>query len=189
MDVFAAISYPKNSDLQGLALLGNAKGSQVHEHAQPEEETVRQILLGLKRFRDGTKSIGAAIVDCTDEKDPFTAVALREADLVISLLHADRKGIAYVQAHRALYAQLTAEGVEQLVFPVQRNTFDPVDAVSKELAGWNPSLTAQTPVPLSDEVHRSLVEGRLFDRYEDRRYRAAVETAARTILKVAQYVL
>lgn len=188
-DLFEAVSTPKSGDLQALALLGNVKGAQLHAHSQPDEETVRRILLGLKRFQDARTTIGAVIVDCTDENDPFTAVALREADVVISLIHADRKGVAFVQAHKALYTQLNAESVEQLVFPLQRNTFDPVGAVSAELTGWKPTLPVQVPIPVCDEAHRKLVEGSLFDRYGDLRYRSAVDTAVKTILRVAQYVV
>lgn len=188
-DLFSAVSTTGKGDLDGLALLGIERGAQLHSHSQPDEDTVRRTLLGLKRFQNGRVSIGAVIVDGTDESDPFTSVALREADLVISLIHADRKGVAFVQAHKALYTQLETENVEQLVFPVQRNTFDPAGAVSSELGKWKPALPVQVPIPVCDEAHRKLVDGRLFDRYDDMRYRAAVNTAAKTILRVANYAV
>lgn len=183
-DVFNSVSHLADHDLDTLALLGYKTGSKIYEYNMPEEENVRALLYSLKRYQEGDVSIGAVIVDCTDyTSDALAAVALRESDLVVSLFRSDLQGIAYYKANEDLFKRLDSEATEQLRFLVQRSTFDPYSNVAAELH------VTQPPIPVVDEAHRKMVDGRLFTPYADQNYRARVETAANKMLKVSEYVL
>lgn len=182
-DVFDQARHAKGAP-DTLGLLGYPVGGDAADYIIPDEERVRELLLGLKRFNDGKTSIGAVIVDCTDRiNDPVSAVALQEADLVISLIYADRQGIAFYRSNQTLFHQLDQNETAQLRFVVKRNTFDPADDVAKTVH------TALPYLPVADDVHRKLVDGDLFTPHRHTGYKYCVETAAQKLLEVSDYGL
>lgn len=182
-DVFNSITHPDGAPAT-LGLLSYPVGRESTDFIIPEEERIRELLLGLKRYDAGETSIGSVIVDCTDRlNDPISSVALQEADLVITLFRADRQGIAFYRSNRSLFRQLEQNETAQLRFVVKRNTFDPAQDVAEAVQ------TKLPYIPVMDEAHRNMVDGRLFSAYAQSDYRHCVETAAQKMLEVSGYVL
>lgn len=171
------------SGLETIGLLGYPKSSKSRDYEPPEEDKVARLLMGLKRYRTIDASTGAVIVDCGDpQSDPFSAVALREADVVFMLLHGDRQGVLYYHSNERYFKQFEADEIIYSIVPVSRNTFDPVDSIVS-----NVFHTDFPALPRIDEAHRKMVEGKLFAPYENHIFREVLNRAADEVLEAAQY--
>jgi len=113
------------------------------------------------------------VVDCTSYGDSLTAAAVQASALQIRLLEPDLRGFLSVTSSPPEKA-----GGKTLWIACPHDAGDLVEDIAKRL-----HIQFAAKLPWLPEAHVKLTEGRLFEHYQDKRYRGVVELIARAVLE------
>lgn len=153
---------------ENLGLLGYLSGEPSDKYNPPSRDTASAFL------RSASELAEMVIVDGTDYDDPLTAAAAKESFLQLWMIEPTIRGTLFVLSLPPDEAKKTMWIACTCWYP------DPVDEVVNRL-----SFYFATKVPCVSEAREKLNEGRLFEPYKDKRYRSAVEEAARIVKEVS----
>lgn len=150
---------------ENLGLLGFLPHEAEDKYTPASEETVSEFLRLVSGLAD------QVVVDGTVYGDTVTTAAEKAARLQIKLVEPDPRG----------FLSATSEppgrgGGDVLWIACPRGMDDPVEEAAKRL-----HISFSAKLPRTPEAHIKLTEGRLFQPYNDKRYRAAVEIATRAV--------
>ena len=154
---------------ENLGLLGYLSGEPSDKYSPPSRDTASEFL----RFASGLAEM--VIVDGTDYDDPLPAAAAKESFLELWMVEPTIRGTLFVFSLPPDETKKTMWVACTWWHP------DPVD----EVVGRSSFLFA-AKVPCIPEAREKLNEGRLFEPYKDKRYRSAVEEAARIIKEASR---
>lgn len=154
---------------ENLGLLGFLPHEAEDKYTPASEETASEF------FRLVSELADQVVVDGTVYGDTVTGAAEKAARLQIKLIEPDPRG----------FLSATSEppgrgGGDVLWIACPHGTDDPVEEAAERL-----HINFSAKLPRTPEAHIKLTEGRLFQPYKDKRYRAAVELAARAVLEGA----
>ena len=113
------------------------------------------------------------VVDCTSYGDSLTAAAVQASALQIRLLEPDPRGFLSIKS-----APPEKSGGKTLWIACPHGAGDPMEDIAKRL-----HIQFAAKLPWLPEAHVKLTEGRLFEHYQDKRYRGVVELIARAVLE------
>lgn len=152
---------------ENLGLLGFLPHETADKYTPASEGTASDFL------RLASELAEQVIVDGTVYGEPVTAAAVKTAGLRVRLLEPDLRGFL-----AAMSEPPEKTGSRILWIACPRDGGDPVEEIGKRL-----HIGVAAKLPRLPEAHQKLAEGRLFEPYSDKRYRAAVELAARAVLE------
>lgn len=150
---------------ENLGLLGFLPNEAADKYTPSSEETASDFL------RLASELAEQVIVDGTTYAEPVTAAAVKAAGLRVRLLEPGPRGFLAATSEPPEKA-----AVKTFWIACPQGTGDPVDETERRL-----HIRFAAKLPRLPEAHAKLTEGRLFEPYRDKRYRAAVELAARAI--------
>lgn len=165
-DIAAGVYVPHGLK-ENLGLLGFLSHEAADKYSPASEQTASDFL------RLALDLAEQVIVDGTAYGDPVTTAAVKAARLRIRLLEPDLRGFLAAMSEPPEKAP-----AKTLWIACPRNARDPVEEIAKRL-----HIGFAAKLPRLPEAHTKLTEGRLFEPYGDKSYRAAVELTAYTILE------
>lgn len=148
-----------------LGLIGYMVGEASDKYVPVDRDTAEVFLAIL------TKLSEHVIVDASSHGDTISTAALRRAACRIRLIDPDPRGVLH---HRSIPPE-KADG-KTVFFACPRTQEEPVDEVAGRLG-----IEFAGTVPFLEEAHVKLTEYRLFEQYDSRAYRAALEAASTAI--------
>jgi MinD-like ATPase involved in chromosome partitioning or flagellar assembly len=154
---------------ENLGLLGFLPHETADKYNPASEQTASDFLRLASELAD------QVIVDGTVYGDTVTAAAIKAAGLRIRLLEPDLRGFLSTMSEPP-----EKDASKTLWIACRRDTGDPVTEIEKRL-----HISFAAKLPRLPEAHKKLTEGRLFEPYRDKWYRAAVKLAARAVLEGA----
>lgn len=163
----AAGVYVSHGLKENLGLLGFLPHEAADKYTPASQGTASDFL------RLASELAEQVIVDGTAYGEPVTAAAVKTAGLRIRLLEPDLRGFLAAMSEPP---EMDTNKIIWIACP--RDEGDPLDEIAKRL-----HIEFAGRLPRLPEAHRKLTEGRLFEPYSDKRYRAAVELAARVVLE------
>lgn len=154
---------------ENLGLLGYLSKEPSDKYSPPSTDAASKFL------RFASELAEMVIVDGTDYDDPLTATAAKESFLELWMVEPTIRGTLFVFS-------LPPDGAKKAMWIACTCWHpDPVDEVVNSL-----SFFFAAKVPCILEAREKLNEGRLFEPYRDKRYRSAVEDAARIVKEVSR---
>jgi hypothetical protein len=163
----AASVYVPHGMKENLGLLGFLPNETADKY-NPASDGTASDFLGL-----AAELADQVVVDCTFYGDALTAAAVKASSLQIRLLEPDLRGFLSIKS-----APPEKAGGKTLWIACPHGASDPVEDIAKHL-----HIQFAAKLPWLPEAHVKLTEGRLFEPYQDKRYRAAVELIARAVLE------
>lgn len=133
-------------------------------------------------FLNATKAISKinpefdpdVVVDGSGHHDSLTKAARLTADIHVEIFEPDTRGtLSYGVRPKA-----ERDAEKNLYIAFQRNTFDLVADIPNRLG-----LSWFAIIPFIDEAHRKLVDARLFEIYQNKQYRGAVDKIVQTTME------
>lgn len=164
-EVMASAIFIPHGLRENLGLLGFLKGEKSDQYSPVSEDTATSFLRTASELADLT------IVDGMDHGDMLTATAIKGAVLQVRLTEPTVRGFLSVQSQPP---EKTGEKSIWVACPWRYP--DPVDELIRKM-----SVSFTAKVPYSQEAHEKLNEGRLFEPYREKRYRAAVQRVAEAV--------
>ena len=152
---------------ENLGLLGFLPHETTDKYTPASEQAASDFL------RLASELAEQVIVNGTAYGEPITAAAAKAAGLRVRLLEPDLRGFLAAMSEPP---ERDTNKIFWIACP--RGEGDPVEEIEKRL-----HITFVASLPRLPEAHAKLTEGRLFEPYSDKRYRAAVELAARAVLE------
>jgi len=153
---------------ENLGLLGYLQNETADKYTPASDDKASDFL------RLASELAEQVVVDGTAYGDALTSAAVKASALQIRLLEPDPRGFL-----SATSAPPEKGAGETIWIACTRGAGDAVEEIAKRL---HIKLVAELPRLL--EAHTKLTEGRLFEPYQDKRYRGVVELIARAILEV-----
>ena len=152
---------------ENLGLLGFLPHETADKYTPASEQSASDFL------RLASELAEQVIVDGTAYGDTITATAIKAAGLRIRLLETDLRGFLASMSEAPERAE---SRILWIACPHDKG--DPVEELAKRL-----HIEFAAKLPRLPEAHTKLAEGQLFEPYRDKKYRAAVELAARSVLE------
>jgi hypothetical protein len=152
---------------ENLGLLGFLPNETADKYNPASDGTASDFLRLAEELAD------QVVVDSTTYGDSLTAAAVQASSLQIRLLEPDLRGFLSIKS-----APPEKSGGKTLWIACPHGAGDPEEDIAKRL-----HIRFAAKLPWLPEAHVKLTEGRLFEPYQDKRYRAAVELIARDVLE------
>lgn len=166
VNLAAGIHIPRGYK-ENLGLLGFLPNEAADKYTPASEGTATNFL------RLASELAEQVILDGTAYGESVTAAAVKTAGLRVRLLEPGPRGFLAVKSEPPEKAT-----VKTLWIACPHDAGAPVDETEKRL-----HIVFTAKLPRLPEAHAKLTEGRLFEPYSDKRYRAAVELVARAVLE------
>lgn len=166
VNLAAGIHIPRGHK-ENLGLLGFLPNEAADKYTPASEGTASDFL------RLASELAEQVILDGTAYGEPVTAAAVKAAGLRVRLLEPGPRGFLAVKSEPPEKA-----AAKTLWIACPHDTGDPVEEMEKRL-----NIRFAAKLPHLPEAHAKLNEGRLFEPYSDKRYRAAVELVAHAVLE------
>jgi hypothetical protein len=141
-----------------LCIMGNKKGDQASSFGDGED-------VAAKRFiRAARDTMAVTVIDCGNPiQDILSYHALREADIVISLLEPDTKGVLFYKSMQD-YFQVCYESAKINILALSYThytTIAPENSIEQII-----DRHIDMAIPYSFEEHQRFIEGKLFSDYK-----------------------
>jgi len=163
----AASIFTSRGMKENLGLLGFLPNETADKYNPASDGTASDFLRLAAELAD------QVVVDCTSYGDALTAAAVQASALQIRLLEPDPRGFLSIKS-----APPEKSGGKTLWIACPHGAGDPMEDIAKRL-----HIQFAAKLPWLPEAHVKLTEGRLFEHYQDKRYRGVVELIARNVLE------
>ncbi len=148
--------------MPNFGCLGYKSGENKYSFAELTEDKVQGL------FNTLHSMAGYVFVDCTDEEnDLISDYALRNADNVIMVVSPDLKSMVYLSSNEELYGT-NAERAIRVLNVTENELYVPIDDVRSQVKNISFVL------PYSKQVRRQNLDGLLYNRVKDTKYRKAL---------------
>lgn len=156
--------------MNNFGCLGYKAGENKYDFAELTEDKVNSFFDVLNNMA------GYIFVDCTDEEnDLISQIALRNAHEVIMVLSPDLKSMVYLASNEELFGTNSERAIR--VLNVNENElYSPVDDVRTNVKNIEYIL------PFSKQVRSQQLDGLLYERAKDKKYRAVLSKIVNRII-------
>ncbi len=156
--------------MPNFGCLGYKAGENKYSFAQLTEDKVQEL------FNTLHKMAGYVFVDCTDEEnDLISEYALRNADEVIMVVSPDLKSMTYLSSNEELLGT-NAERAIRVLNVNENELYAPVDDVRSQ------TKNISFVLPYSRQIRGQQLDGLLYDRAKDKKYRKELIPLAKRIM-------
>ncbi len=156
--------------MPNFGCLGYKSGDNKHSFADLTEDKVQGF------FNTLNQMAGYVFVDCTDEEnDLISDYALRNADNVIMVVSPDLKSMVYLSSNEELYGT-NAERAIRVLNVTENELYAPIDDVRSQVKNISFVL------PYSKQVRGQHLDGLLYNRVKDPKYRKALIPLAKSVV-------
>lgn len=148
--------------MKNFGCLGYKTGENKYDFATLTEDKVNALFDVLH------KMAGYVFVDCTDEEnDLISQIALRNAHEVVMVLSPDLKSMVYLASNEDLFGN-NAERAIRVMNVTENELYSPVDDVRTNVKNISYIL------PFSKQIRGQHLDGLLYERAKDKKYRAEI---------------
>jgi CO dehydrogenase nickel-insertion accessory protein CooC1 len=141
-----------------LCIMGNKKEDQASRFGDGDDNAARRFI------RAARDTMAVTVIDCGNPlEDILSYQALREADIIISLLEPDTKGVMFYKSMQD-YFQLCYESAKINILALSYThytTIAPENSIEKII-----DRHVDMAIPYSFEEHQRCIEGKLFSDYK-----------------------
>ncbi len=156
--------------MPNLGCLGYKAGENKFSFADLTEDKVQGL------FNTLNDMAGYVFVDCTDEEnDHITEYAIRNADTVLMVISPDLKSMVYLSSNEELFGTDIERAIKILNI-TENELYSPIDDVRTQ--NKNIAFT----MPFSRQIRGQQLDGLLYERARDKRYRKELLNIVRKIM-------
>lgn len=184
-EIFSLGTVLDNTDISAVTILKNAvtvktmkdfgcfgfkSGESKFSYPTPTDEKITDLFNALSETGD------YIFVDCTDRADDkISQRALADADIVFRVLSADPKGIAWYSSNKNI-GRVENEDIFNIVSVLDKEVF----LATEEVCSSIHSVLAI--IPYSKGIRQQMIDGRLYERLNDKAYDKKIKTIISKIL-------